>query len=83
LRIGEIVEADRWDFAHTQPLGGLQASVPGDDIAEAVDQDRNIEAELANALSNLLDVFRGVPSCVFRIWLEFRNVLVVIVSALS
>jgi hypothetical protein len=42
----------------------------GDDVAVAIDQDRDIEAKSLDAVGDLPDLLLAMPACVTGIWLE-------------
>ena len=48
-------------------LGGFHAAVAGDDLFRIVDQDRIAEAELCNAVRNLLNLFLRMRAGIVRV----------------
>ena len=60
LRVGEVVEDDRRDLRHPEPLRRQEPAVSGDDDAVAADQDRVGEPELGDRGGDLRDLLVGV-----------------------
>src|SRR5450759_70770 len=60
LGLIEVREANRRHRRYVEALGGFDASVPGDDVAIVIDQDRVVEAKSENGFSNLADLAFGM-----------------------
>ena len=60
LRRGQVIEAQRRHLGHAELAAGEQPAVPGDHVAVAIDQDRDIEAESLDAVGDLPDLLLAV-----------------------
>ena len=67
LRRGQVIEAQCRHLGHAELAAGEQPAMPGDHIAVAVDQDRDIEAEGLDAVGDLPDLLLGVAPRVCRV----------------
>jgi hypothetical protein len=68
-----MVQADDGHGLEPELLGRLQAGVARDDAISLVDQDRIDEAELLDAVGDLLDLLLGMGTGIARIRLEIRD----------
>jgi hypothetical protein len=66
----QVIQAQGRHLCHAQLDGGKQPAMTGYDVAEAVGQDRNNEAESLDAASDLPDLLFAVPARVRGIRLE-------------
>jgi hypothetical protein len=48
-----VIQAQGWHLGDAEQLGGEQPAMAGDDVAVAVGQDRDNEAEKLDAIGNL------------------------------
>ena len=55
-----MIEAQGRYLGHAAQLGGEQPAMAGDDVAVAIRQDRDIEAERINAVEDLPDLLLAV-----------------------
>ena len=62
LRRGEVIEAQGRHLGQAELAAGQQPAVPGDDVAVAIDQDRDIEAEGLDAVGDLPDLLFAVTT---------------------
>jgi len=65
-----MFEANGRDLPHTKGSGSLGSAMPADDLAIAIDQNRNNEVEDLDALRDLLELLPAVPARVRRIGLQ-------------
>jgi hypothetical protein len=70
---GQVIEAEGRYLREVEFAGSEQATMPGDDLARAIDQDRDIEAEDPDAFGNLPDLLLAVAPRVGRIRGELVN----------
>ena len=70
---GQVIEAERRNLVPAELASGKQPAMTGDEVAFAVDQDRNIEAERSDAGRDLLDLPFGVEPRIGRIGLELLD----------
>jgi hypothetical protein len=56
-----MLEAQGWHLVHAELAASEQPAKSGDQIAVAIDQNRDIEAKDPDAFSNLLDLFLAMP----------------------
>jgi hypothetical protein len=61
LRGRQMLEAQGWHLVHAELAASEQPAKSGDQIAVAIDQNRDIEAKDPDAFSNLLDLFLAMP----------------------
>jgi hypothetical protein len=66
-----VIEAQRRHFGYAEQTAGEQPPMPGDNLALAIDQDWDIEAEGPDAVGDLPDLFAAMPTRVGRIRREF------------
>ena len=65
-----MIETQRRHLGHAKLVGGEQSAMAGYDVAEAIDQDRDIEAESLDTASDLPDLPLAVAPRVRGIRLE-------------
>jgi hypothetical protein len=70
LSWAQMFEANGRDLPHTKGSGSLGSAMPADDLAIAIDQNRNNEVEDLDALRDLLELLPAVPARVRRIGLQ-------------
>jgi hypothetical protein len=70
LSWAQMLEANGRDLRHTERSGSLGSAMPADDLAIAIDQNRNNEVEHLDALGDLLKLFPAVPARVRGIGLQ-------------
>jgi len=72
LRRGQVVDAQRRHYGHTQFASGEYPTVTGDDVAVTIDEYGNNKAEGFDALLNLPDLFLAMAPRVRRV--RFQSV---------
>ena len=70
LGLAQVIEADGRDFGVPKLPAGKQSPVAGDDLETGINEDRHVEAECSDTLSDLPDLFGRVPARVARIGFE-------------
>ena len=65
-----MIQAQGWHLGDAEQLGGEQPAMAGDDVAVAVGQNRDNEAEKLDAVGNLPNLLFAVAPRIGRIQLE-------------
>jgi hypothetical protein len=68
-----VANLDRWDLYKSQQLGGLDPSVPGDNLIVLVYQDRICKTKFPDSSGDLFDLLAGMRPCIARIRFQIRN----------
>ena len=76
LGIGHMVQPNRGDGRATEALGSLDAAVAGNNDVVGVDQDRIVEAEVADRGRDLADLLVGVDARVAGIGFQGFHILI-------